>query len=64
MQVPSVYFKQLFFVWEFENPALCLKCQGYSEFYGQVQIFPIPYIILYWDRQLDIALLKRPATLM
>lgn len=64
MQVPSVYFEQLLFVWEFDSLALCLKCQGYSKFYGQAQIFSLAYIILYWERQLDIALLRRQATLM
>lgn len=34
MQVSSMYFEQLLFVWEFDNLALYLKCQGYGEFYG------------------------------
>lgn len=63
-RVPSVCSEQLLFVWEFDSLALRLKCQGYSKFYGRAQIFSITYIILYWERQLDIALLRRRATLV
>jgi len=50
MQVSSVYFEQLFFVWESDKLALYLKCQGYGEVYGQAQIFSITSIILHWER--------------
>lgn len=37
IQVPSVYFEQQFFVWELDNLALHLKCQGYTSFMARLR---------------------------